>query len=93
MITIYEIIEREKISDLIFPAIDVLDSEEAIQRRNDNIKRTLALKVLTKNKAKIYFSDNISTKVVETKIKKVTDNKIELKSGITIPIHRIIKFL
>lgn len=87
----FEIIDKETIANLHFPATDVLDDHQAILKRESELKRALSLGNLEHTKIKIYFEDNISKKIVETTIWGVTDNSIILKQGVGIPIHRIYK--
>lgn len=87
----FEIIDKEAIDNLHYPATDVLDGREAILKRESELKRALSLGNLEHTKIKIYFEDSVSKKVVETTIWGVTDNSIILKQGVGIPIHRIYK--
>lgn len=91
MITLYEIVEKETIKDLIFPNSEVLDSDDAIKERKGELQRALSLGNLEHLKTKIYFEDISSRKVVETTIWAITEDKIILKQGTTIPTNRIIK--
>lgn len=93
MNTNFEIIEKEAIEKLHFPKNDVLEDKEAIQQRNSELKRALALGNLEHSKIKIYFEDDLSKKVVETTVWAVTDNSVILKQGVAIPINRIYKSL
>ena len=69
MATVYESIENERISSLIFPKSDVLNRNEAIQQRFNELKMALTFGNLDYFKIKIYFEDNQSKKVVEAKVK------------------------
>ncbi len=91
METNFELIEKEKIAELSFPKVDVLnDVSEKNQRFND-LNRALSLGNLEHSKIKIYFEDNNSKKVVETTVWGLTDHRVILKQGNVIPINRIFK--
>ena len=87
----FESIEKETIQLLSFPQSDVLDNSEEIQQRHLDLHRALALGNLEHSKIKIYFEDNQSKKVVETTVWAVTDQRVILKQGRSIPINRIYK--
>ncbi|MEM0544097.1 hypothetical protein WFZ85_16020 [Flavobacterium sp. j3] len=87
----FEIIEKEKINTLSFPNEEVLNSSEKIKQRFLDLNRALSLGNLEHTKTKIYFEDNQSKKVVETTVWALTDHRVILKQGFTIPIHRIYK--
>lgn len=87
----FEAIDKEKIQLLSFPSSDVLESREDIQQRYIDLNRALALGNLEHSKIRIYFEDNQSKKVVETTVWAVTDQRVILKQGHSIPINRIYK--
>lgn len=89
METNFEIIEKEKIQSLSFPNGEVLISDEEIKQRFVDLNRALSLGNLEHSKIKIYFEDNESKKVVETTVWALTDQRVILKQGFTIPINRI----
>ncbi|TDP61308.1 hypothetical protein [Flavobacterium dankookense] len=89
METNFEIIEKEKIQSLSFPNGEVLISDEDIKQRFVDLNRALSLGNLEHSKIKIYFEDNESKKVVETTVWALTDQRVILKQGFTIPINRI----
>jgi len=82
-------IEKENIRGLKFPEKDVLASKDEIKIRYSNLERALKLGNLEHNKIKIVFEDADGLKQVETTVWGVTDNRIILKQGVLIPIHRI----
>lgn len=93
MNSIFELIDKESITHLNFPHIDVLkDKEEMIARIND-LDRALSLGNLEHLKIKIYFEDDTSKKVVETTIWGVTEERVILKQGVVIPVKRIHKII
>jgi uncharacterized protein (DUF362 family) len=87
----FEAIDKEKIQLLSFPPTDVLESREEMQQRYLDLNRALALGNLEHSKIRIYFEDNQSKKVVETTVWAVTDQRVILKQGHSIPINRIYK--
>ena len=93
MNSIFELIDKESITHLNFPQIDVLkDKEEMIARIND-LDRALSLGNLEHLKIKIYFEDDTSKKVVVTTIWGVTEERVILKQGVVIPVKRIHKII
>lgn len=89
----FEPIEKEQISSLHFPQTEVLEDNDAIKIRTADLNRAMALGNLEHLKMKIYFEDDTSKKFVDTTIWGVTDQKIILKQGVVIPIHRIYKIV
>ena len=87
----FETIEKEKINSLSFPNEEVLHCNDKIKQRFLDLNRALSLGNLEHTKTKIYFEDNKSKKVVETTVWALTDHRVILKQGFTIPIHRIYK--
>ena len=85
----FKIIEKELISSLHFPKIDVLEEKEDVSRRRIELDRALSLGNLEHSKIKIYFEDDESKKMVETTIWGLTDERVILKQGVVIPINRI----
>jgi hypothetical protein len=84
-----EPIEKERISELRFPASDVLGCEQRQKERVYELNRALYLGNLEHGKIKITFEDDVSLKCVETTVWAVTDKRVILKRGIVIPINRI----
>lgn len=93
MKTMYELIDKEKITELKFPNEDVLTSDIDKKTRVDELQRAMALSNLDHVKYKILFEDDTAIRAVETTIWGVTDHKIILKKGMVIPIHRIHRIL
>ncbi len=85
----FELIEKENIKVLVFPKTDVLHSAEEIKQRFFELNRALILGNIEHEKTKIYFEDNSSKKVVETTIWGITEERVILKQGNSIPINRI----
>jgi len=89
----FQLIDKEAISTLNFPTIDVLEEKEAIIQRKNDLYRALSLGNLEHVKIKIFFEDDISKKAVETTIWGVTDSRVILKQGVVIPVNRIHKIV
>jgi hypothetical protein len=86
-----EIIEKEKVSQLEFPADEVLNDAEAIVARKRELERALALGNLEHVKVAIVFEDAHGVKIVETTVWGVTDKRVILKGGVVLPINRVHK--
>jgi hypothetical protein len=93
MITEFQLIDKEAISALIFPANEVLEDNDAVIQRKNDLERALSLGNLEHLKIKIFFEDDSSKKTVETTIWGVTDNRVILKQGVVIPVNRIHKIV
>lgn len=83
------LVQKEVISDLKFPLTDVLSGRDKISERLFALHRATSLGNLSKHKVKIIFEDEEGIKQVQTTIWAITDKKIVLKAGRTIPISRI----
>lgn len=83
------LIEKENISGLKFPDMDVLTSKDEVKMRFTNLERALKLGNLEHNKIKIIFEDSEGIKQVNTTVWGVTDKRVILKQGVVIPIQRI----
>ncbi len=82
-------IEKEQVRDLRFPKEEVLNNAEDMRRRRAELDRALVLGNMDHNKVRIIFQDDTDTKLVETTIWAVTEERVILKSGMVIPIRRI----
>ena len=89
ILTEFEIIEKEKIENLRFPAEEVLTDKNSISQRQTDLERALSLGNLEHSKIRIYFEDDSSRKMVETTVWGVTDKRVILKQGVVIPINRV----
>ncbi len=89
VITGFEKIEKEMISDLKFPESDVLKNSRQISARKSDLQRVITTSSLDNSTIKIYFEDDDSRKVVETTVWAMTDKRVILKQSIGIPINRI----
>jgi hypothetical protein len=87
----FELVEKESVAGMHFPAEEILRRESEIQARQEGLDRANALGNLEHYKVKIYFADDAGNKLVNTTIWGVTDQAILLKQNVVLPIHRIIK--
>lgn len=87
------LIDKDAVKDLRFPSEEVLTSPEEIVKRKSELSRALTLGNVHHNKVKIIFCDHEDCKMIETTIWAVTELRIVLKSGMVIPIHRIIEII
>lgn len=83
------LVDKLSISELKFPATEVLTSKEAESQRIVMLHKATSLGNLAKHKVVITFEDAQGLKRVHTTIWAITDRKILLKAGRTIPINRI----
>ncbi len=87
----FELVEKESVVGLNFPAAEVLKSEVDRLLRSSELERAIALGNLEHQKVKIYFEDDMKKKCVHTTIWAVTADAIVLKQNSIIPIRRIHK--
>ena len=85
------VIEKDNVAGLHFPTEEVLESPEEIKQRSTDAQRGMLLGNNDKGKVKILFIDDEGVKQVETTIWAVTDTRVILKTGMGIPLHRILK--
>lgn len=83
------LLKKEKVGELHFPQTEVLVDEERRKLRLKDLSDATILGNIEHNKVKIFFEDDIGVKYTETTIWATGDKNIILKSGITIPLHRI----
>ncbi|MDQ3192048.1 MAG: hypothetical protein M3Q58_10680 [Bacteroidota bacterium] len=82
-------VQKEEISNLLFPAKEVLPSNDDIKIRRSDLELATKLGNAERGKIKIIFEDTEGLKKVETTIWATTEKNIVLKGGVFIPIHRI----
>jgi len=82
-------VQKEDVSQLLFPNEEVLMGAEATEQRRIALERAVVLGNTYKGKTKIVFEDSEGIKQIETHIWGLTDKRVILKQGIVIPIHRI----
>lgn len=83
------LVEKETIGELKFPTSEVLLNKLAIQERTAALHHATSLGNLDHHKVNIYFEDTNGMKRVNTTIWAITDKRILLKNGKSIPINRI----
>jgi hypothetical protein len=86
-------IAKEQVSELRYPAGEVLKSREDIQARRTQLERALVLGNLEKYKVRIIFEDEGGLKLVETTVWSVTDDRVILKGNVGIPMRRILQVI
>lgn len=82
-------IEKEFVDRLNFPSQEVLGSKSEIDIRKQVLHRATGLGNLHKHKVLIRFIDGEGPKEIFTTIWAITGNKVLLKQGRLIPVHRI----
>ncbi len=90
-ITPAAVVEKEHITNLVFPGDEVLRSQEEIAQRRADAERGLLLGNGFTSKVSIHFRDAEGLRKVETTIWEVNDSSIGLKNNTYIPLHRIVK--
>lgn len=83
------LIEKEDISNFVFPKEDVLLDKLDINNRTESIQKGMKLGNAFKNKVQIYFEDSISIRRVDTTIWGSTEKYLILKGNMLIPVRRI----
>ena len=89
MNAVFTPIEKENIEGLHFPDVDVLNDKQEILQRKQDLERAMALGNTEHVKIKIFFEDDKEQLVTHTTVWAVTPERIVLKKGVVIPIHRI----
>ncbi len=89
--TKHQTIDKEAISGLNFPEMEVLLEIDEIKQRAADLQRCLSLGNLEHSKIHIYFEDDTTLYVVETTVWGLTDKRVILKQGTVLPIKRIHK--
>ncbi|MBA3899199.1 MAG: hypothetical protein H0X62_03160 [Bacteroidetes bacterium] len=84
-----QLVQKEEIANFLFPAKEVLETEDKISNRRLELERATTLGNAEHGKIKIIFEDRDGVKKVETTIWATTESNIVLKGGVFIPIHRI----
>ena len=83
------LVAKEAIENFHFPETEVLSSSEERAERRYRAEKAMKLGNYFKDKVKIVFEDVEGIKMVETTVWGVTDKKLLLKRGITVPLSRI----
>ena len=87
----FELVEKEDVAGLNFPAEHVLSKEKDVKALKTELERANTLGNLEHYKVKIYFEDDKKKRVVHTTIWAVTELAVLLKKNVVIPIRRIHK--
>ena len=82
-------IEKEAVDSLTFPRGEVLTTATEQESRAKNLRKATTLGNLNKFKVNIIFEDDEGMKTVYTTIWAITEKKIILKAGRSIPRNRI----
>jgi len=82
------LVDKEIIGNLNFPETEVLTTEDSKLRRKYELERASSLGT-DRVKIKILFEDAEGYKQVETTVWAVTNERVVLKHGLSIPIKRI----
>ena len=82
-------VEKENVGTLHFPKTEVITDEASQKLRLKDLTDATILGNIEHNKVKIIFEDDNGVKYTETTIWATGEKNIVLKSGITIPLHRI----
>ena len=83
------LIEKELVSDLKFPTGDVLEDKLAVRERMYALHRATSLGNIHQRKVTIVFEDAEGLKSVRTTIWAISDRKVILKEGRSIPVQRV----
>jgi predicted DNA-binding protein (UPF0251 family) len=84
------LIDKEEVENLRFPKEEILTSKEDIATRKINLERATTLGNIEQIKFKIVFADEKGVKMVDTTVWGLTNERVILKKGSVIPIHRVI---
>ena len=91
MITTHAVeVPKEKIVDLHFPSEPVQLSEEHRRQRDRKLERAMQLGNVEHIKCRILFRDAEGLKQVNTTVWSFDRQSIVLKSGVTIPLARVL---
>ena len=85
----YQLIAKEKIEEFSFPKREVLSSDKERKSLYSKIHRATSLGNIENHKVFIFFEDRGGLKKVFTTIWAQTKEKVILKKGLMIPVHRI----
>lgn len=84
------LIDKEEVENLKFPKEEILKTKEDIALRKINLERATTLGNIDQIKFKIVFADDKSVKMIDTTVWGLTNERVILKKGVVIPIHRVI---
>lgn len=83
-------IDKREVAFLKWPKEDISMDEQKNMLLLKKLHVAVILGNIEKHKCKIFFEDSVGLKSIETTICAVCDKNISIKSGIWIPINRII---
>lgn len=83
-------IEKEEIKGLKFVEKDVLESADAIHHRNAALHKAATMGNNDHTKVKIVFETTEGRMEVETTVWAATENYVQLKGDVLMPIHSIV---
>lgn len=89
VLTQIPLIEKETVSDLFFPQGEVLDDPNLIKDRMFALHRATSLGNIHQRKVTLVFEDDKGLKSVKTTIWAISDRKVILKEGRSIPVQRV----
>jgi hypothetical protein len=84
------VIDKREVTSLRWPSEDFHQTQDKKDELLAKIKVAEVLGNMKKLKCRIYFRDFVSIKMIETTIWSVCDKNILIKSGMWIPIRRIV---
>ncbi|MEI6311160.1 MAG: hypothetical protein WCP57_02770 [Bacteroidota bacterium] len=84
-----ELIQKEQLNEIEFVANTIANPKEKSELMQ-KLKKWETLGNGFKNKCKIYFNDISGIKVLETTIWMVSNEYVNLKGGLTIPVNSIV---
>lgn len=82
-------IEKESVSELYFPSSEVLENRSLIKDRMFALHRATSLGNIHQRKVVLVFEDKDGLKSVKTTIWAISDRKVILKEGRSIPVQRV----
>jgi hypothetical protein len=84
-----KIIEKEELPTIKFINYDVLNTNEERDLRREHLEKAMILGNGSKGKSKIFFMSQIGILEVEKNVWAASDDEINLKDGLMIPLHAI----
>jgi hypothetical protein len=85
------LIDKSEVANIIWPLEDFHQNEDKKENVIVKLKIALYLGNMEKIKCRIYFRDFVSIKMIETTVWAVCEKNILIKSGMWIPIRRIVE--
>jgi hypothetical protein len=85
------LIDKNEVANIHWPSEDFYNNKDKKQNVLAKLRVALFLGNIEKTKCRIYFRDFVSVKMIETTIWAICEKNILIKSGMWIPIGRIIE--